>query len=187
MNLLNILGYIATFLAILGSFVMASNIKNKKYPYIFWLISNLIFIIVFLITKQNALLLLNVIGLIINSVGYINYKNENHIKINFSKYIYNISILTMIISLIYLKLYLITLNINNLQWSGSLFSISAALILAAKYKYEKYCWLLWILSNGILFFYSLILNQYYLLLLQSFFMIINIIGFYNYFIKSNNK
>lgn len=171
-------------MALIGSFTMARNKITKIVPYVCWIICSILFIGLFSVTQQYGLILMNAVGILISIVGLYNWNNNEITENNkLTILLFFFAKLSVVVSLFFLLSFVLRLNIKDIEWFGALLSISANLLLASKHKMAKYCWVLWFVSNLVLFLLGLYNHQYGFAFLQFSFTILNIYGIFIWLIK----
>lgn len=189
LTFLSIVEWLGAFTAIFGSYLMATvkidlkaseaTIFEKIQPrlgYSFWLISNFFCIYLFIQTKNDGLLMMNIGGVLINIIGfYLWSKNKSPSKYLTSTLALS-SLFLLAISLYYLFNYFLELNNKDVEMFGSLLGLVAAFLLASKSKLSFLCWFIWSISNLTLLVLTFRSGMYGIAFLQGSFMLINING-----------
>lgn len=177
------LEWFGTIITIIGSLIMATRVAQPKYAWLLWIVSNVVFMILFFESKQMGLLSLHIIGFVINSMGFYQWKNPKMVmsKKLMHTFFYS-SVITALAGAVYLSLYVIGGKPQSLEWGGSAFAIAAALILASRHSLAGVCWIMWTIGNFSIFTLSYVYTQQYgLMTLQGVFIVINTIAMYNWF------
>jgi len=176
--MLLLLEWSGTIAAIIGAAIAATLIVKITYAWLFWIFTNICFMVLFLHTQQYGLFTKHFIGLFINIFGYYQWRSSTTlISPNIGKYLYLISLIMATIGGFTLAWFLIELSEVSLEWTGMLFSIAGSLALASRHKYSHICWPFWIVGGGAIIALSVFYtSQYGVLTQQLFYMVTNIIG-----------
>lgn len=185
LSMWNMLEWLGTFFALGGAIVMASKKYNHNIAWVVWLLSNIIFIAIFLVhTQQMGLLFMQIAGLFINIFGfYQNYKGIGNHNQHLMKAFFLLSLVLLVCSIFFIGKLFLEPTLKNVEWIGSLLGVSAALLISSYHKHSRYCWILWTLGNLIIFILTLYTKQYGYMTLQLGFSITNFYGVWNHFIK----
>jgi hypothetical protein len=176
-----VLEWSGAFLALSGSLILASNKFKPSITYSIWLLSNILYIIYFIHTKQFGLLSLNITGFIINLFGWYQWiQKADNLNTKLTGVLFNLSLIFFAFSTFYIAAFLTSPSIKNAEWIGSTLGIAAAFLISSRHKYSFMCWFVWCFSNFALLIMAIYTNQHGLLFLQLGFMLINVYGTYNW-------
>jgi nicotinamide riboside transporter PnuC len=182
-----IIEWLAVFFAISGSIIMASKNYSHAISWNAWIMSNILFIYLFLEhTHQLGLLSMQIAGLFINIFGYWQWKNDSTSTHKISNILYLLSMLLLLIGAILMIKLIFVQTFIYVEWIGSLLGVSAALLLAAYHQHSRYCWVIWAVANLLLLILTLHTKQWGVVTLQSAFLLANLYGIWRWFINSNN-
>ena len=170
--------WLGTILALLGAIFMALKNVEKKYSWILWIISSVIFIILFLNSKQYGLVFMNFVGLNTSILGYIQWRNNNFTSPLLMTLLFNLSSITLLGSICFLIYFFNTFTIFSFEWFGSLLSVTATLLMASKHRLHQFSWIFWTISNFCLFLFGFYTQKFGFMLLQLGFCIPNLYGLY---------
>lgn len=166
--------WLGTFLALNGTFIMATKKINAKWAWLSWLISNLTYIVLFgLHTHQYGLLFMNTGGFLINSLGLWQWLENKKVNPHIEKSLSYLSMGCLVMTLIVAGYCFSEPELKKVEWIGSLLALSASLLLASKHVYWYLCWVLWFISNLLLLGLCTFTHQWGLLTLQLGFTLMN--------------
>jgi nicotinamide mononucleotide transporter len=169
--------WIGTILGLGGSLVMASNRISHIWAWGAWIISNILFISLFLLhTHQYGMLFMNVFGILTSSLGLWQWSKKKEINIKAMKAAFNLGKLGILAAIIMLIIFPIIPSLKLIEWFGSILSISGALLLASKHRKAGWSWIVWSISNLVLLSMTIYTEQWGVATLQFGFTISNIYG-----------
>ncbi len=209
--------WVATFLALAGSYMMSTKKYNPSLTWIFWILSNILFAYFFFYKEQFGLTFYQFFGVFTNIIGLYQWKFETDKSSNQSlytfkiirKYSYVLSAIFLGLSvMLFLTLFMYnqklfpmysmlnswqdnhkSIEISLFEWFCGFMNLSAAFLLASKHKTVNYCWPIWLISNCCLLYIGFINQQYGVMFLNSMFTLINLNACYYWIIqdKLNHK
>lgn len=178
--------WIGVILGLLGAYLLANKDIEPTKAWISWLISDVILITLFGIhTGQYGLLFMHLIGAITAIIGFIQWNNP---EIKPNKFTKNI---LFVFSAIFFALSLMSLihmpfsekTITNIEWFGSLLSISGGLLMASNHKLSPLSWISWTIANSTILILTIYTQQWGILFLQIGYTILNLYGCYTWLFK----
>lgn len=179
-----IIEWTGTILALSGAVIMATKRFSHAIAWIFWILSNVFFIALFVLeTKQFGLLFAQLAGLVINTLGFWQWHNKKESNKILATMLYASSLIALTVALFTTGKFIMGPELKYVEWTGSLLSISAALLISAYHKHSKYCWILWLVANFLILILTFYTKQYGVMALQAGFSITNILGTWNWLIK----
>ncbi len=206
-----IIEWSATFLALIGSYMMSTKKYNPSLTWICWILSNIMFAYFFFTKEQYGLTFYQFFGILTNLIGLYQWKFETHQASSSALLVFKIiRKSSYLLSVIFLSLSMLLFFAyfsyqNNLsttqeflqswyhgnkkiddvlfEWLCGFMNLSAAFLLASKHRTVNYCWPIWLISNGCLLYVGFINQQYGVTFLNFMFTLINFNACYHWIIK----
>lgn len=179
--------WLGTILALSGAVIMASKKFNHIISWIFWILSNFLFIALFIHTKQLGLLFMQIAGLGINILGFYQWYTKHKSNKFLANILYILSMSLLSIATIVVVAFILKPGLQYVEWIGSLLAISAALLISSYHRHAKFCWLIWLFANFILLILTIYTKQYGIMTLQIGFSLTNIYGTWNWIFKKKKE
>lgn len=175
-------------LGLLGAYLLANKSIEPTKAWTAWLISDLILIALFgLHTGQYGLLFMHLIGAFICIMGFFQWKNPD-IKPNkeTQKILFKSSFITSCVALLILICIPFSEKpITNIEWFGSLLSISGGLLMASNHRFSPISWISWTIANFVILLLTVYTQQWGLVFLQAGYTLLNIYGCYTWIYKKS--
>lgn len=169
--------WMGAFLGLGGSLIMASNRFSHIWAWNAWIISNILFISLFMLhTQQFGLLFMNIFGIFINLLGLWQWSKRRRINVTAMNTAFNMGKIGILSAVIILILFPVFPSIKLIEWFGAILSISGALLLASKHQRAAWSWIVWLISNFVLLSMTIYTKQWGVATLQLGFTISNIYG-----------
>lgn len=172
----NYIEWFGTIFGLSGTIIMASKKINHDWAWKSWFLSNIFLISLFTYTKQYGLLSMSVFGLFTCAFGYWQWSQHKSIHINAMKSTFMLSIVGLMIAAALLIAFLFNPQKFLIEWFGSTLCISGALLLASKHKNASLSWIIWAISNVVLFCFAIQTKQWGFATLQLGFTLANTYG-----------
>lgn len=200
-NIWVVIEWVSVFLG-LGGTIWAASLKGHKLWIVFlmWIIGNTLMIVLhFSHTGKYGLLLLSIIGLVISITGFLNSIKENNESkesqtgSKLQKSLIGLSVISALLSVMCLGYFLfIDFNDNwyksfSFEMVATFLNISGLALISSNSRYSKYCWLFWLLSNGMFVFITYSTGYMGLMFQQVIFFGLDLWGILNWFILKNNS